>query len=216
MARRSKNMNVQGSRVSRRGGRKQARGGGVSMPPPFRATIACSHRFRFENTVDGGTSSVYRKDLLNLYLCADSSTSTVRVLEAVRLKSVEVWANPAGIGSPPTAMSIEWQGENAPSTITSDTAMGVRPAHIRSLPPPMSSSKWWSMSGQQETDPLFTLRLPDYCIIDIVCELRFVDIETPVVGQTGVGLTLGRLYGGYLDGYSTGNTLKPVGITKLA
>lgn len=211
MARRSNN--VKGSRAPRRGGRQQAAGSGMSNPPPFRPTISCSHRFRFENSTRGGSSTVTRGDILSMVVVAMSSTATVRILESVRLRSVEMWANPQSFGAGPPSMQIEWKGENAPSTVISDTSMGVRPAHIRSRPPARSSAQWWSMSGSQESDELFSLVLPNYCIVDVVVDMRFVDTENPSSGPSSTGLILGKLYAGYLDGNAY---LHPVGMVPLA
>jgi hypothetical protein len=53
--------------------------------------------------------------------------------------------------------------------------MGVNPAHIRTSPPRSSSNQWWSLSGSQETDPLFSITVPANTIIDIVADLRLVE-----------------------------------------
>lgn len=201
---------VKGPRGPRRGGRQQGQGGGRSLSvPPFTATVQTTHRFRFANTTNSGQFSITRKNLLNLLQVATSTVTTVRLLQAVRLKSVEMWGNPIALGSPPTELRLEWSGENSPSTFVSDFGMGVRPAHVRTTPPASSSNRWWSISGSSETDVLFILLLPANVVIDVSLELRFVDAEAPTAGDVPVGATLGQLYANYLDG-KAGSKLSPV------
>jgi hypothetical protein len=213
-----RNQRSQSRRPARRGTRSRAGAAGM-QPPSFTPTIKSAHRFRF-NALGGALDvPVTRKNILNLVLVATSDSSTVRLFEGVRLKSVEMWTNPIiGVGSdaasPLQTCSIEWLGENSPSTIISDTSMGVRPAHVFSKPPPSASNRWWSMSGPLETDILFSLSAPPSTIIDVVVDLRFVEQEAPTVGDYPTGATLGQVYGDYLDGIITGN-FAPVGYTVL-
>jgi len=212
----SKRSNVQGLRGTRRRGRRRGLGGGRNSvhPPQFVPTMALSHKFRYINGANSGVFTITRANLLNQILVATSAVTTVRLFEGIRLQSVEVWANPTALGSAPTEVQVEWLGENSPSTLNSDMTMGVRPSHVATTPPPSSSNRWWSMSGSQETDQLFLMRLPADCVIDVVCELRFVEAETPTAGDIPAGAVLGTLYGDYLDGIASGK-LVPVGYNAI-
>lgn len=148
--------------------------------------------------------SVTRADLLNLVQVATSSTSSVRVVEAVRLRCVEMWSNPSALGAPPVNLNLEWLGENSPSTVVSDVSMGVRPAHVRTSPPAATSNRWWSMTGSLESDSLFLITLAANSVVDVTVDLRLVEKESPTAGDATSGLTLGQFYGGYLDGLSSG------------
>jgi hypothetical protein len=147
-------------------------------------------------------------------MVATSNTTTVRVFEAVRLKRVMMWTNPSALGSPPVNIAVEWLGENSPSVFVADSSMGVLPARISTSPPANSSNRWWSMSGNLESDVLFNLTVVANTVIDILVEVRQVENETPTAGDTPAGATLGQLYGGYLDGIITGG-LTPVGYTVI-
>jgi hypothetical protein len=199
-------------RTGKRG--RKGRGGQMGRVPPFTPTMKFSHKFRFVNGSNNGTFTINRAGLLNLISYADSTTTTVRLFEAMRLKSVEVWSNPTALGSAPVAISLEWLGGYGPSTVVSDETMGVQPAHFRTTPPPSSSDRWWCMNGFNETDDLFTLILAANCVIDVVCECRVVEQEAPTPGDGGSGLTNGQLYGDYLDGFTSGK-LAPVGYTVI-
>jgi hypothetical protein len=184
------------------------------QPPPFIPTLQLPHKFRFVNGANSGTFAITRARLLNLLCTATTAVTTVRLIQAIRLKRVQIWANPTALGAPPTTIQLEWLGENAPSTVVSDTSMGVRPAHVSTSPPPSSSNRWWSMSGQLESDPLFTMVLPANCVIDVSTEVRTVEQETPFAGDIPAGATVGQFYGDYLDGITSG-MLAPVGLVTI-
>jgi hypothetical protein len=212
-------MRKQNTKNNTRGPRRQTSSGravvGRSLqPPPFIPTMRLSHKFRFNNGANSGTFTILRSNILNLVLYSTSATLTARIFQAVRLKRVEVWGNPVALGSPPSQVSLEWIGENSPSTVVSDTGMGVRPAHVRSEPPPSSSNRWWSISGTSESDQLFTLILQANSVIDVTLELRLVEQEAPTAGDVPAGASLGQLYGDYLDGLTSGK-LVPEGYTAL-
>jgi hypothetical protein len=176
--------------------------------------MGLTHKFRFENGTNNGTYNITRGNLLNMVLVATSAVTTVRPFEAVRLRKVEMWANPVALGSAPSNIQIEWLGENSPSTVISDTGMGVRPGHVASVPPPSSSNRWWSISGTSESDVMFSMTIPADSVIDVTVELRFVEQEPPTAGEVPAGATIGQVYGDYLDGIAS-SKLVPVGFTLL-
>jgi len=157
--------------------------------------------------------TITRKNLLNLVVVATTAVTSSRIIEAVRLKSVELWTNPPALGSAPMTCSVEWIGSNAPSTIISDTTMGVLPAHVLAKPPPNSSNRWWSMSGTDEADPLFTLVVPSQTVCDVRVNLRLVDSEAPVAGDVPAGATVGQVYYDFLDGI--GGQWNPISVSQL-
>jgi len=208
------------SKSRKRGSRRRGArgGGGPLLPPPFVPTIHFTHKFRFANGTHSGTFTILRSNLLNLLQLSDSTLSSWRLIDAIRLKKVEVWANPVALGSAPTTVSVEWLGENSPSTIVSDTSMGVRPAHVSTVPPPSSSNRWWSITGSLETDDIFVLVLPADCVIDVSVDIRLFDLQT--VGTAGdITNTESTFLGGalefdFLDGTASGK-LTPVGSVNI-
>jgi hypothetical protein len=185
------------------------------QPPPFLPTVKTEHKFRFTSgSMTGSNVMITRKQILNLLLMATSATTTVRLFQAVRLKRVRMWSNPTALGQPPDACQLEWLGENSPSTVISDSSMGVRPAHVNSLPPPSASNRWWSISGQLESDVLFALTFPANTIVDVTVSARLVEQESPTAGDIPAGASLGQLYGDYLDGI-TSSILSPIGLNQL-
>lgn len=185
--------------------RNSLAGGSSLIPPPYVPTIKFAHKFRFASGANAGNFNITRANILNLIAIATTPTSAVRLFEALRLKKVEMWTNPSALGAAPVNLELEWLGENAPSTVISDVSMGVRPAHIRAIPPPSSSNRWWSISGFSETDILFSLGVAANTVIDVTLEVRVVDSESPtLISVLPVGATVGQLYGNYLDGIGSG------------
>jgi len=128
-----------------------------------------------------------------------------------------MWCNPLALGSASDAIQLEWIGSYAPSTVVSDQTMGVSPAHFRTSPPKNSNADWWTNSGgSNEGVDMFILTYPaSGCIVDVTLDCRMVESEAPTAGDNGAGLTLGQVYGDYLDGIGTA-ILAPVGLVVLA
>jgi hypothetical protein len=179
----------------------------------FIPTLKVNHKFRFLNS-SGSTKTITRAELLNLYCMATGTTTSSRIIEAIRVKSIEIWTNPPALGAAPLTVSVEWVGVQAPSTIISDTSMGVLPAHVRTRPPPRSSDQWWSMTGQNENDPLMTIIAPAESVLDLQVAIRFVDNEAATSGDSPTGANSGQVYFNYLDGIA-GATWAPVSASVL-
>jgi hypothetical protein len=178
-------------------------------PPPFVSTLSFKHKFRFYSATAVSSLPITRLNMLNLYLNTPTATSSVRILAAVRLLSVEAWSPPASLPST-TELDIEWVGSYAPSTIKSDSSMGVLPAHIHTSPPKDSSAAWWSIVGSNESEQLLLLTAAAETVWDVYCELRFVENEGPSAGDVPAGATPSKIYFNYLDGITT-TKLAPVG-----
>lgn len=176
------------------------------------ATPALGHKFRFIGTGGGVAVPITRAQLLNLYTIATTTTNQNRLITAIKLNRVQAWAQPPILGTMATPIVVEWEGNQAPSTIHSDTAVGVRPAYVDTRPPRDASNRWWSISGSNESEVLFRLTVPIGSIIDITCAIRMADDEGAVAGENGTtaAATVGKVYFNYLDGFST-QVFKPEG-----
>jgi len=180
-------------------------------PPEFVPTFSTGHRFRFSGS-GTATKSITRAMLLNLFTMATTTTDQYRLITGVKLNRIRMWAEPAALGAVQPMIAVEWIGLNSPSTIHSDTSMGVRPAVLTSRPPVDSSNRWWSISGSNESEVLVKITPAVGAIIDVDCSVRFADDEAPVVAQggTAAAATVGQVYWNYLDGFAS-KTLIPVG-----
>lgn len=206
---------VPGRRNKRQGGRANA-----MAPPEFVPTFSLGHKFRF--TSPSGSSfaglPITRAMLLNLYTMAATTTIQYRVITGIKLNRVRMWGQPTALGSLSTApVIVEWLGLNSPSTIHSDTAIGVRCAYVDTRPPVDASNRWWSISGNNETEVLFKVSGPVGTIIDVDCSIRFADDEAAVQGENGtaLGSLAGTVYWNYLDGFASKKLIPTGGVTVL-
>jgi len=207
-------MNKSSKRQQRKSGFSRDERLREKRPPPFIPTVKFTHKFRFTNSGVATAVPVTRGNLLNLIQMATSVFTSVRVFAAVKLVSVEVWTPPpTTLGT--AKVSLEWKGANAPSTIKSDNAMGVLPAHIHTSPPVDSSSKWWSISGSNESEVLFVLTTDVSSVLDVVVLCSMIDDDAPIAGDAITGGTLGQLYFNYLDGLVSGKFIPDGGVSIL-
>lgn len=187
-----------------------------SGPPPYVPTPCLTHKFRFQVGTPGVEGQqISRGDLLNLWSVATSSTSTARVIEAIRIIDCEIWgpSTSSSAGFTSAEVSVEWLGNNAPSTIHDDVSMNVKPAHVYSQPPRFSSNQWWSISGSNESEVVMQITAPEYGIVDMRFEVRLMENEAATAGPIPTGATIGTFYTNYLDG--TGQKLVPFAATVL-
>lgn len=190
-------------------------------PPEFVSTLSIGHKFRFVDVVGlllgNPALSVTRGMLLNLYSMATTTTNQNRLITAIKLKRVQVWGVVAGIGSAPSTISVEWVGNQAPSTLHSDVSTGVRCGYISTKPPQDSSDRWWSISGVNESEVLFKIFTLVNSIVDITVSIRFADDEAAVSAENGTGAasTVGKVYFNYLDGFASKHYQASGGVTVL-
>jgi len=206
-----------GRRRGRQGKRRPRRGrnvGGIGKIPPYVPTVCFNHKFRFVGTSTGHNVPISRANLLNLLVVAVTSSTTARLFEAVRLKCVEMWCNPPALGQQPTTCTLEWFGNNAPSTTRSDSTMGITPSYLKCKPPANSSNRWWCITGGDEAEELFAIGFSPNAIVQVTLECRMVESEAPVSGEVPSGATPGAIYCDYLDGIVTGY-LSPLGYVAL-
>jgi hypothetical protein len=209
----AKNSNKRGA--NRRVTQNKSPNKGYKNPPQIDCPIRQKHRFRYEETQDGGADvTIYNKDLLDLVCMATASNVAYRVLDGVKLDLVEMWScNNPSISNYSNQITLEWlntQYSGAPGNTYTDQAMGATDiAHICARPPKEAGSAFWIADGDRT--PLFNMRLPQYTIVDIVVEVVFADTDSAILVSGAVaGATLGQLYYRYLDSNS-GQTLRPTG-----
>lgn len=167
------------------------------VPPPFKASLSIQRkRIRYQTTaaVDG---SITASDLANILGVAVSTTSVQSIINAIHLRSVEMWSPP----STGANVAIEFAQENttfigSPSSLISDTCMSMtKPAHLKVRPPKNSLSGFWIAGGATSTSPVMTIIASDDTIIDFVFDLHLIDSGFPVgQARTVAAATLGQLY----------------------
>lgn len=187
-------------------------------PPQFASNVVFKHRFRFGATGTSNTVSVKRSDLLGLLFSNRSgSTSNSRIVAAAKLNRVEAWGTGGDSDSVSavTIISLEWRSANAPTLELSDTGSPYRPPHLITSPPSHSLAGFWSLTGTNESEELFIMRVIAGTTVDIWVDMVLFDGETPVAVTTTASGTVGQLYAGFLDASST-KLLQPVSLGSLS
>lgn len=186
----------------------------ISHPPQFQATKRFSEKSRYV-AASATTSTITRGMLLNHYVVNTAGTTTqYRLLSAIRIKSISIWASTGTLGQTVTA-SVEWLSANGPSVIHSDTSVGTaEPLHVRTRPPTNSLASFWSLTGSGESDALFYITTPANAVVDVEFEEVLQNGEAPVNTVTTNAGVVGTVYMLYLGG-ATSTVFAPVSYASL-
>jgi hypothetical protein len=143
-----------------------------------------------------------------------ASTSGARLLFAVKVNWIRVYVTPTTSATPQTA-SLTWQGMYGKAKVESVTTLGASiPSEFFTKPPRDTEASFFSLTGSQESQPLFNMDVPQYTIIDINLSYTFqnlIDIAASATITTSTkSVGQGIIYGAALDGTST-NVMVPLG-----
>ncbi len=158
------------------------------LPPQLKQNPSFRRVFRFKST--GGTSNVYRNNILSLFSCA-SAASTARVfpISAIKIRKVSMWVldpNPTSLQE----INFTWDGSEGPTSTQSAYGNVSFPAKIVTRPPPKCYASSWQVQGSSigaASDRLFFIssQSGDY-VLDLDC-----DIVLEGVGISGAATGVG-------------------------
>jgi len=187
--------------------------------PRLLATVSVNHVFRFVATGSAFGSSINRAMLLDLMSIATTTTNQFRVFNAIRIKRLRLWGTVPALGSAPNVVTLEWRGPYSTTALISDSSRGVEPGYIDERPPDSSSAHWWSTSGSNETDGMFSISGPVGTVIDLHAEIHFIDSQNADAcnaNGTAAASTIGTMYYHKLDsGGGASGLLASGGVTTL-
>jgi hypothetical protein len=157
-------------------------------------------------------------DLLLAICSATTSTAIVGLIQAFRIKKVEVWGP---VPTPPALSTVTmlWGGA-APDTVglsmngklISDTSMGsTQPPHLKASPDPASWAGDW-VATVDSTEPVITFSLPTNSIVDITFEFTLATTRSSPSTRNVTNLN-GNAIGDILYGYLATGALMPVGVS---
>lgn len=189
-----------------------------SRVPQLATTVKFTHTFRFLATANISSRQLIFTELLDLLCLATSAASASRILNAVKIKRIQVWAATSVATS---SLSILFQkvgsssGQQADSVTYADTALGVsQVAHIDVRFNAREQVGQWQGSGI--TGSYGILSIPSGGVIDITLSFSMVDSETAVnVSGAVAGATAGRVYCRFLDNSQATPQLTPNGWTPI-
>jgi hypothetical protein len=222
--------NRRGGKRSRRENRtsqlRKRNGAGLAIPKNFSpndipAIVArpyTNYRWRYK-FLSAAATTISGQVLLQQILVATGTTTTTRIVAALRIREVEMWG-PATLAtgatpSDPFEMGVEWfgtTGSSNPSLKVTDIAMSGDKSHVLCRVPSKSFTEDWINIGGQfdNTNTIFTLNAEQGAVVDIVVQTQLIDNEAASAGPTTSGLTLGTVYQNYLDGRGSA-VLSPLG-----
>jgi hypothetical protein len=198
------------SKQNKRGDRRdrQNKSSGVievhqtNFPRQFKSNVIFKHKFRFQSFA-AVTFTTLRSDLLGLLaMNLTSGTSNASIIAGVKLNRVEMFAvGGSSVAAPftPAVVSVEWLSNYGPSSEISDTGNAMTPAKVVSSPPRNSLASFWSLTGINPTETLFTMVCPINCVVDVWVDLVLEDGESSLLYTTIAAGTAGQLYAGLLD-----------------
>jgi len=187
---------------------------GTKNPKQLQTNIQSGHTFRFVCESGGANINISNADLLDLMCFATSSVAAYRVMDGIKLKSVEIWAaNNAGASS--NTITCEWLPTNYAGNsgkVVTDTALGLSDvAHVFAKVPKDSGASFWVSGNPSTSINFFSLTLPAGSVVDVECvvSMKENDIASAVLGSVS-GATAGTFYYRYLDSNGS-KLLAPLG-----
>lgn len=193
---------------------------GTKNPPQLETSIQATHRFRFVANGSGSTATITRISLIDLLCVATAANAAYRVIDAFKIKSVELWSANSVASPDANTAEIEWLATDniGNSSTRNDTAIGVSDiAHVFARPPVGSTASFWNQSSSGSADvSLFRIAIPDGGMVDVVLNIIFSDSDHAIAVTGAVaGATTGKFYCRALDSAAGTATLVPVGWDRI-
>jgi hypothetical protein len=182
----------------------------VDTNPTFNQT------FRFVASGTTGNLVVSRQDILALLQVSYASTTGYRLINSAVINWLDIYLPPPATTTPAYQIfSMTWLGAYAKAKVLQLTSLGTAAiSHLRTRPPKNSVASFWSISGTDESEPLFSMDVTANVVIDVNLSYtlqNFVDYNAAAVSSTSSKtLTTGVLYGAALDGVAS-NVMTPLG-----
>jgi hypothetical protein len=185
------------------------------FPKQFASSVRFKKQMRFKSTA-AAVVNITRLDLLQLLMVNLAGTVVnTRLIAGIKLNRIEMFDSQQSSTNFGNPTSIEWLSNLGPTTLFSETGTQFQPAHVVSSPPPQSLCSFWSITGSNESEILFTLNIGSGGIVDCWFDIVLFDGESVVTFNTNTVGTTGQLYMGYLDGPGAGTVLQPVSYLAL-
>lgn len=201
------------------------RQGNTPIPhPPQIDTAIClrGHKFRFKASAALVNVQMQTSDFLQLLAVANTTTTASSLISAFRIRRVSIWGPPAADLIPVT-VSLEYNQTSSAGSVGQrprlflDTSVGATEvACVSAKPPPQSAASMWQLySTQASSGGAFILNGPVNSVVDVQMDFILQNGETVIANLATTAATVGRVYGGYLDGPPSTSLLVPEGLVPL-
>jgi hypothetical protein len=179
----------------------------LSQPP--RRTISLVHDmvFRFNCLTVQNAAAYTRAQLLSLLVFGQGSTTNYRLIQAIRVKKIELWDPANGTSTPDTHANITWLGAQSQRRVFDDASVGTsQAAYISTVPPKDSTANFVTWQSGFETEALFGISCGVGAVLDLHCTVTVASDFNSAMSTvaTTATSTLGVIYFNNLDGTSAG------------
>jgi hypothetical protein len=150
--------------------------------------------------------NVYGTTLVDLLGAATTASSATGILQAARLRSIEVWQVSQADGGNTAYVGIDFPNPSSgggaigsPTTYVEDVSMSnSQPAHLCVAPPALSTASMWQNANNNQI--IMTLFSSDdtVAVVDVVVDCVLADGGATGT-RSGSGLSAGKVYLSYLD-----------------
>lgn len=184
-----------------------------NKPPPFTSNNIYQKTFRFRNgsAESKGGIDVNQQCILNLLSVGYHASAAVqnrRLISAIRIKCIEMWATPDA--SDWDQLNFEWAGQRNPGQNYNVSGTNVHPGYLKVYPPQGSQASFWmntGTSGAQNLDDahLFSCDSTIGAIMDLHVEFTLWDQDSedafsPILTvDSPSGVNIGNIYYNSLD-----------------
>jgi hypothetical protein len=187
------------------------------FPGKYLANPVFRRKFRYQAQASESKDQDYvtMGSLQALMLIPNSATAGGGAFSAIRLRSVEVWADSSATNTLST-IGLDWLSPDAPNTQVNATGNSFRPAHFKAIPPKNSAAgRWYAGQLLAQNTPTSIYSSTPYAfalistvagaICEIDLEFTFIDSDS-LNNPFGITLTGGLAntlsYNNYLDNTS--------------
>jgi len=187
-------------------------------PPSLAIPIHVGKTYRFLASAAITARNLTIVEILDLLCMAATTTSAYRIMAAVKLKKIEIWAASPSLDVPVTVsfqLSSATLGLQGNSLLRSDTSMGYdRPAHIKVKFSELQQVGQWQDASS--TGVYGNISVPKGAIVDFTYSGSIQEVSaTNAVAGAVAGATVGQVYLRALDNSQATPQLLPVSYVSI-
>jgi len=177
----------------------------MSQPPRRTVSVVHDMVLRFYCVTAQSAATYTRSQLMSLLVFGKGDTTPYRMLQAIKLKKIELWDPANGVGTPDNHANITWLGTQSQRRVFDDASVGTsQAAYISTRAPRDSDAFFVSWQGTSESTPLFGISCGVGAILDLHVTVTlasdFNSAQSTVA--TTATATAGVIYFNNLDGTS--------------
>ncbi len=191
-----------------------------AFPKPYISQPSIVRKIRFIATSACNKDVIYTECLLSLLagVSGTAQTAAAPLIVACRVIKVEIFGIASTSSETFTVAAIQWRGNQGSQKEINGVGNAMRPAHVSSLPPNLSTASFWLREGQTENQALFDITCDSGSIVDLTLEYIMQDgasAKVLTVTSSANGVYACPLDGLNGSGAAGSALLRPVSLTNI-